>query len=104
MNSTKIKHLHWAAAVVAALVGAALGIRLDDLGVPFWLACVSGCGVANAVVNELDRQIERLGTATYTCRTPGCDFRARLKAASAADNRRWQEAAAAHPHHAMPRT
>ncbi|MFE1728616.1 hypothetical protein ACFW6X_00410 [Streptomyces bacillaris] len=104
MNSTKIRHLYWAAALVAVVLGATVGIRLDSLDVPFWLACLSGCGVANAAVNELDRQIERLGLTTYACRTPGCDFRARLKAPSAADNRRWQEAAAAHPHHALPRT
>ncbi|MEU6984095.1 hypothetical protein ABZ946_11775 [Streptomyces sp. NPDC046324] len=106
MNSTKLRNLRLAdaAAVVAAGVcGAIVALRLDGYGVPFGLTVACGFGAASTLSALLMRLVERLGTATYACQVEDCTFRAELKAASAVDHRRWQEAAAAHPAHALPR-
>lgn len=41
-------------------------------------------------------------TTTHRCPDPDCDFTVRLTGADAAESRRWQETAAAHPHHQVP--
>ncbi|MFI9028834.1 hypothetical protein [Streptomyces sp. NPDC053560] len=38
-------------------------------------------------------------TTTHRCKAASCDFTVQISRVDAADNRRWQEIAAAHPHH-----
>ncbi|MGW2013412.1 hypothetical protein [Streptomyces sp. NPDC001927] len=107
MNSPKLHNLRLAsgaAMVVATACGASIALRLDSYDVPFALTVACGFGAASTVCALLMRLVERLGTAVYACGVEGCEFRARLTAASAADHRRWQEVAAAHPAHHVPRS
>ncbi|MGW3266785.1 hypothetical protein [Streptomyces sp. NPDC001056] len=85
-------------AACAALAGA-IGVRLSDYGVPVSLlvACSTSC--LATFTSLAFRCTEALSTVTHRCKQPGCDFRVRLANTDAAENRRWQEMAATHPHH-----
>ncbi|MEU9699426.1 hypothetical protein [Streptomyces sp. NPDC047981] len=107
MASTNPRNLRLAAGaalVVATVCGATTAIRLDAYNVPFSLAVACGLGAASTAFALLMRLVGRLGTTVYACPVDGCNFRARLTAASPADHRRLREAAAAHPAHHVPRS
>jgi hypothetical protein len=89
--------------VVAACtaLAAAIGVRLAAYGVPTALlvACSLSC---LATFTSLGfRAVDALSTTTHQCKQPGCDFRVQLTNPDAAENRRWQEIAARHPHRAL---
>ncbi|MEU2873784.1 hypothetical protein ABZ769_32050 [Streptomyces olivoreticuli] len=92
-----------AAALVGAAVGAEIGLRLRPYGVPVSLAVACALAVFANISAAVSHLIETASATTHRCRVPGCSFRVRLTAADAAESRRWQEAAAAHPAHARTR-
>lgn len=84
----------------AALVGA-IGVRLSDYGVPAALLVACSLSCLATFTSLAFRVLDALSTTTHQCKQPGCDFRVRLTNADAAENRRWQEIAARHPHRAL---
>jgi hypothetical protein len=86
-----------AVAASVALAGA-IGVRLSGYGVPLALlvACCASCLATFSSL--LFRVIDAWSTVTHRCTRPGCDFQVRLTHTDAAENRRWQEIAAHHPH------
>jgi hypothetical protein len=86
------------AVAISGALAAAIGMRLSAHGVPTALlfACTASCLATFSSL--LFRLIEAWSTTTHRCAQSGCDFRVTLTRATAADNRRWQEIAAHHPH------
>ncbi|MGW2186600.1 hypothetical protein [Streptomyces sp. NPDC001719] len=92
-----------AAALVGAVVGADIGLRLRSYGVPLSLAAACALAVFANIAAAVNNLIETASRTTHRCAVPGCTFYVRLTDATAAESRRWQEAAAAHPAHARTR-
>lgn len=86
------------AVVVSAALAVSIGVRLSGYGVPLTLliACCAACLATFSSL--LFRLIDAAGTTIHRCKRPGCDFQVRLTHTDAAENRRWQEIAAHHPH------
>ncbi|MFF7779486.1 hypothetical protein ACFZCG_34315 [Streptomyces tanashiensis] len=89
--------------LVAGVCGVAVALRLDAYAVPVWLSAPCGYAIASGLLSLATRMTESLATVTYACTEPGCTFSARLRWAGPVERRRWQEAAAAHPVHDIPR-
>ncbi|WP_406100131.1 hypothetical protein [Streptomyces canus] len=98
MNITRHRALTAGAAAVSAALAFAIGLRLSGYGVPLslLLACCLSCMATFSSL--LFRVIDAMSTTTHRCTRPGCDFRVSLAHTDAAENRRWQEIAAHHPH------
>ncbi|GAA4025390.1 hypothetical protein [Streptomyces plumbiresistens] len=98
MNITRHRALTAGAAAVSAALSIAIGVRLSGYGVPLslLLACCLSCMATFSSL--LFRLISAMSTTTHRCTRPGCDFRVSLAHTDAAENRRWQEIAAHHPH------
>ena len=94
---------HWRAAALALVVsvgfGVVIGLRLAGYGVPVLLALSCGLLAAAGVHSLLHSIADGLSTTTHRCTVPSCGWRVRVRHVDAAENRRWQEAAAAHPAH-----
>ncbi|MFI9026932.1 hypothetical protein [Streptomyces sp. NPDC053560] len=88
---------------VSLAVGVALaavhGSQLASYDVPPSLVIICALCVMGTFTSSLAHLFETLTTTTHRCREAGCDFRVRVRRDDAADNRRWQEIAAAHPRH-----
>ena len=76
-----------------------LGAQLHGYGVPLALLAACCCGVWSCAVDLGIAVVKASTTTVHRCTTPGCEFTVRLRHTDAAENRRWQEAAAAHPAH-----
>jgi hypothetical protein len=74
-------------------------VQLHGYGVPLLLMTACGLAVWSALLSLWGQVARAAATTTHRCTAPGCDFTVRLRHASAVDNRRWQETAAAHPAH-----
>ncbi|MFJ8108799.1 hypothetical protein [Streptomyces sp. NPDC096132] len=98
MKDPRHRILTVGAVAVSGALAAAIGVRLSGYGVPLLLlfACTASCLATFSSL--LFRLVEAWSTTTHRCTRPGCDFRVSLTRANAADNRRWQEIAARHPH------
>ncbi|WP_406218545.1 hypothetical protein [Streptomyces canus] len=98
MNITRHRALTAGAAAVSAALSIAIGVRLSGYGVPLSLvlACCLSCTATFSSL--LFHLISAMSTTTHRCTRPGCDFRVSLAHTDAAENRRWQEIAAHHPH------
>ncbi|MEU2873499.1 hypothetical protein ABZ769_30580 [Streptomyces olivoreticuli] len=92
-----------AAALVGAVVGADIGLRLCSYGVPVSLAVACALAVFANISAAVSHLIETASSTTHRCTVPGCTFRVRLTDPTAVESRRWQEAAAAHPGHVHTR-
>ncbi|MBT2382094.1 hypothetical protein [Streptomyces sp. ISL-11] len=88
-----------AAALVGAAVALTAGSRLRGYDVPVALTTACALALFANVACSINHLVEVAFATTHRCRVPGCSFRVRLPDADAAESRRWQEAAAAHPHH-----
>ncbi|MFI1183366.1 hypothetical protein ACH4UT_27985 [Streptomyces sp. NPDC020799] len=88
-----------AAALVGAVVGADIGLRLRSYGVPVSLAVACALAVFANIAAAVNNLIETTSRTTHRCAVPGCTFRVRLTDPTAVESRQWQEAAAAHPTH-----
>jgi hypothetical protein len=86
------------AVAVSTVLAVLIGVRLSGYGVPvtLLLACCLSCVATFSSL--LFRLVGAWSTTTHRCTRPGCDFRVSLTRADAAENRRWQEIAARHPH------
>ncbi|MEV7071659.1 hypothetical protein [Streptomyces sp. NPDC093990] len=98
MKDTRHHALTAGAAAFSAALAIAIGVRLHGYGVPLalLLACCLSC--AASFSSLLFRVIGAWSTTVHRCTRPGCDFRVSLTHADSAENRRWQEIAAQHPH------
>ncbi|MFB7459910.1 hypothetical protein [Streptomyces sp. NPDC056188] len=98
MKDARHRVLVFGAVAVSAALAVSVGVRLSGYGVPLslLLACCASCLATFSSL--LFRVIDTWSTTTYRCRRPGCDFHLRLTLTDAAENRRWQEIAAHHPH------
>ncbi|MET7700411.1 hypothetical protein [Streptomyces sp. NPDC005485] len=86
--------------VAAALaVGASIGVRLASYGVPWLLLTACALSAVSSALWLFGRIEQALTTTTHRCTAPRCTFQARVQHVDAAENRRWQEIAAAHPRH-----
>lgn len=74
-------------------------MRLNAYNVPFSLLLTCGLAMWSSLLWLCSRITEAAQTTTHRCTVPGCYFAARLRHTDAAENRRWQEVAAAHPTH-----
>ena len=95
------RRLTFAGMVAAsAALGLAIAFRLAMYDVPVSLlfACSMSC-TASALFLLL-RLADAVGTSTHRCTVAGCDFQVRMRHVDAAENRKWQEIAATHPHRA----
>jgi hypothetical protein len=101
VKNTRHRTLNTGAFIVSAALAIAIGVRLHGYGVPLslLLACCSSCLATFSSL--LFRVISAWSTTTHLCRRPGCDFRVSLTRADAAEDRRWQEIAAHHPHRSV---
>ncbi|MFD8396459.1 hypothetical protein ACFV2N_46640 [Streptomyces sp. NPDC059680] len=100
-TATRRRLVYSGIVVVCATLAGAIGVRLSQYDVPASLlvACSGSC--LATFTSLAFRCTEALSTITHQCAQPGCDFRVRLTNADAAENRRWQEIAAQHPHRAL---
>nr|WSZ16298.1 hypothetical protein OH837_24780 [Streptomyces canus] len=98
MKDTRHRILVTGAVAFSATLSVVIGLRLSGYGVPFslLLACCLSCMATFSSL--LFRLISAMSTTTHRCSRPGCDFRVSLAHTDAAENRRWQEIAAHHPH------
>jgi hypothetical protein len=87
--------------VACAALAGAIGVWLSDYGVPAVLLVACSLSCLATFTNLAFRVLDALSTTTHQCKQPGCDFRVQLTNADAAENRRWQEIAANHPHRAL---
>lgn len=99
MNVTRHRVLNTGAVAVSTVLALAIGVRLSGYGVPvsLLLACCLACLATFSGL--FFRLIGAWATTTHRCSRPGCDFRVSLTHADSAEDRRWQEIAARHPHH-----
>ncbi|MEV6669938.1 hypothetical protein [Streptomyces sp. NPDC051162] len=88
-----------AAALVGAVVASGICSDLNDCGVQGSLMAVCSLAVFANVTATVDHLWIAATATTHRCTVRGCDFRVRLSDPTAAESRRWQEAAAAHPTH-----
>ncbi|MFD8391188.1 hypothetical protein ACFV2N_18815 [Streptomyces sp. NPDC059680] len=98
MKDTRHRILVSGSVIASAVLAGVIGVRLSGDGVPLALlvACCTSCLATFSSL--LFRVIDAWSTTTHRCTRPGCDFRVRLTGVDAAENRRWQEIAAHHPH------
>ncbi|MGW6360538.1 hypothetical protein ACWFR5_36575 [Streptomyces sp. NPDC055092] len=84
---------------VSAALAAGIALRLAPYHLPLTLhfACVTAA--FSTFLSLLLHGLEARETTTHRCTAPGCDFRVRMRHVDAAENRRWQEIASAHPAH-----
>ncbi|MFD3512566.1 hypothetical protein [Streptomyces sp. NPDC058657] len=86
--------------VVALSCGAITVSRLLTYRVPLGAALL--CGVAVTVMFAVIGFVyDFLSRPVFRCSVPDCSYLVRLSHADAAETRRWQESAAAHPDHEL---
>ncbi|MGW2366343.1 hypothetical protein ACWCZ5_12260 [Streptomyces sp. NPDC001667] len=88
-----------AAALVGATVATGIWSDLNGYGVQRSLMTVCSLAVFANITVTVDHLWKAASVTTHRCTARGCDFRVRLSDPTAAESRRWQEAAAAHPSH-----
>ncbi|MGX8907363.1 hypothetical protein ACR820_19470 [Streptomyces netropsis] len=92
-----------AAVVAGGAVAWFIGLRLRAYHVPVDLTAACALAVFATVTVAIRSLIEAACATAHRCPVPGCRFRVRLTNPDAAESRRWQEAASAHPTHAHTR-
>lgn len=92
---------------IALCAGAGMAVamwaRLSPYGLPWSLALSCVVAVSGSISAATLHLAEALTMTTHRCTAPGCHFRVRVTGVDAAESRRWQEAATAHPDHRLPR-
>ncbi|MFF7348737.1 hypothetical protein ACFZA4_34415 [Streptomyces antimycoticus] len=86
------------AEIIAAAMAACIGYQLDTYDVPLSMTLASSLAMFLAFRDTIHQLTGASRAVTHRCPNRGCDFMVRLTGASAAESRRWQEIAAAHPH------
>ncbi|WP_428953316.1 hypothetical protein [Streptomyces sp. cg35] len=80
-------------------VGASIGVQLYWQHVTWGLIVPCVLAAASSSLWLLSKVAEAFESTVHRCTAPGCTFRVRVQNVDAAENRRWQEVAAAHPTH-----
>ncbi|MFE9570959.1 hypothetical protein ACFYMW_20955 [Streptomyces sp. NPDC006692] len=103
MYSTAKRHIvRLATTGMMLAAGAVVELRLmNAYGVPMLLALPCGLAVGLSVGHLVEAVTSRFGTTVYRCPASGCAYKVRVAHADAAERRRWQETAAAHPRHEL---
>ncbi|MEV0602188.1 hypothetical protein AB0I82_23180 [Streptomyces sp. NPDC050315] len=100
MNSTdRIRRFSFPVSIfLGGTVAAANAAELVSYDVPpsLLVACTASIWAIGTTCCQ--RLADAWTTTTHRCREEGCDFTVRLSGSDAAENRRWQEIAAQHPH------
>ncbi|MBZ4319400.1 hypothetical protein [Streptomyces huiliensis] len=99
----KHKISHVVTLALGAAAGTSNGWQLASYDVPLALTVSSAFAVFACVHLGAEHLACLLSGTTYRCTEPGCAFRVRVTGVNAAENRRWQETAAAHPTHRLVR-
>ncbi|MFE3180797.1 hypothetical protein ACFXKR_07820 [Streptomyces violascens] len=102
MTSTSVVRHRVAPLVTAAsalTVSVYTDARLLGYGVPTLLAMACAVSIGLGIANLVKWAFSLADLNVYRCPAVGCTFTAHLTRASAAERRRWQEIAAAHPDH-----
>ncbi|MFD9631685.1 hypothetical protein [Streptomyces violascens] len=86
---------------IGMAAGVLVGYDLLGYGVPVVTAIGCAAAVGLGIDNLLTDLMARLDTAVYRCHAAGCTYMVRVAHADAAERRRWQETAAAHPRHEL---
>ncbi|MFE3180180.1 hypothetical protein ACFXKR_04650 [Streptomyces violascens] len=86
---------------IGMAAGVLVGYDLLGYGVPAVTAIACAVAVGLGLDNFLTQLKNRLDTAVYRCPAAGCTYKVRVTHADAAERRRWQETAAAHPRHEL---
>ncbi|MFD3578027.1 hypothetical protein [Streptomyces sp. NPDC058644] len=84
---------------MALAVALSIGVRLASYGVPPALITPCVLAILSSALWLLIRVEEAIGATVHRCTAHGCTFQVRLQNADAAEERRWQEIATAHPAH-----
>lgn len=85
--------------VTALALAASVGLRLHSYAVPLHLLIPCVLAVASSALWLLSKAAEAFESTVHRCTASGCTFQVRVRNGSAAESRRWQEIAAAHPTH-----
>ncbi|WP_425832264.1 hypothetical protein [Streptomyces fractus] len=85
--------------ITALALAASIGMRLRSYAVPLDLLIPCVFAVASSVLWLLTKVAKAAASRVHRCTAKGCTFEVRVHDGSAADGRRWQEIAAAHPNH-----
>ncbi|MFF2470558.1 hypothetical protein [Streptomyces sp. NPDC058066] len=101
--SPRVRRTLSAAFIVVALsVATLIGGHLHSYGVPIALITPCVLAVLSSALWLLSQVEAAYFSALHRCTVKGCTFQVRVQHVDAAENRRWQEIAAAHPaHHAV---
>ncbi|MGH4030854.1 hypothetical protein ACQB60_18160 [Actinomycetota bacterium Odt1-20B] len=83
----------------AGAVAVSIGMRLRSYGVPIGLITPCVLAVLSSALWLLMDVSKALASTVHRCTVKGCTFEVRVQNADAAESRRWQEIAAAHPNH-----
>ncbi|WP_327355013.1 hypothetical protein [Streptomyces sp. NBC_01304] len=78
-----------------------ISVRLDSYGVPISLVIPCGLGVVSSGMSMLSQLTQARAGTLHRCPAEGCAFSVRVENVDAAESRRWQEIAAAHPAHPL---
>lgn len=92
--------VRWVPEVFAVPAGAGMGWQVYQHGCP-WLLSASVTALSVLAYSTFFTHLAN-SWQTTTHRCPDCDFTVRLTDVDPGESRRWQEAAAAHPHHDLP--
>ncbi|MCQ4212377.1 hypothetical protein [Streptomyces longispororuber] len=80
-------------------VAGSISFQLHTHQVPFGLVLPCGLAVFSSALSLLVKVADAAGGTLHRCTAHGCTFHVRVQNVDAAENRRWQEVAAAHPAH-----
>lgn len=102
MITTQLRRqrVQWLLLLVLSLgLAVSAGLRLSSYGVQ--LALITGCAlcVAASTLATAGHLVDAWSNTTHRCGAAGCAFTVTVRGVDAAENRRWQEIAAAHPTH-----
>ncbi|WP_058046266.1 hypothetical protein [Streptomyces roseifaciens] len=98
------RHIRIAIALCAgAGMAVAMWARLSPYGLPWSLTLSCVVAVSGTISAATLHLTEMFAVTTHRCKAPGCRYIVRVTGVDAAESRRWQEIAAAHPGHQLPR-
>ncbi|MFJ9088722.1 hypothetical protein ACIRL3_40570 [Streptomyces sp. NPDC102384] len=98
-NSARSRMVDVVSVVTALALATSTGMRLHSYAVPLGLLITCVLAVASSALWLLSKVAEAAESTVHRCTAEGCTFQVRVRHGSAADSRRWQEIAAAHPTH-----
>ncbi|MZD09141.1 hypothetical protein GTW43_29280 [Streptomyces sp. SID5785] len=98
-NTNRLRVLEAVTLLFTLALAVWIGVRLDSFGVPIGLIIPCSLAILSSGLQMLAQLTRALAGTLHRCTEPGCSFEVRVQNVDAAENRRWQEIAAAHPAH-----